>query len=100
MPKKGGGGGACHTFQDEASGEWMGDNGIWIGDNGKEHGNYYSILGLYWGNGKEHGNYYSILLGLYRDSGQENENYHSLIVQYTYELTKEVAPEPSRHCSA
>ena len=28
--------------------------------------------GLYWDNGKEHGNYYSIV-GLYGDTGKENE---------------------------
>ena len=46
-------------------------------ENGKEHGSYYSTLGLYWDNGKENGNYYSILQ-LYRDilatdQGLENE---------------------------
>ena len=37
-------------------------------ENGKEHGNYYSIVGLYWNNGEENGNYYSIL-GLYWKNG-------------------------------
>ena len=34
-------------------------------DNGKENGNYYSILGLYWG-------YIGIILGFYWDNGKEN----------------------------
>ena len=29
----------------------------YIGNNGKEHGNYYSILGLFRDDGKENGNY-------------------------------------------
>ena len=35
------------------------DNGSYR-DNGKEHGDYYSMLGLYGNNRDEHGNYFCI----------------------------------------
>ena len=50
-------------------------------NNGKEHGSYYSILGLYRESGNGNGNYQTIL-GLYRDSGKENASYHSILGLY------------------
>ena len=38
-------------------------------DNGKEHGNYYSVIGLY-------SDYIGGILGLYRNNGKENANYY------------------------